>query len=739
MALDDLVKPSGGVGLQRYWKDLFPDRTTTLYVYKGVNQLHRGRNVFSREDDISIISLEKIDEVKGIFGGEALTTGPLTIEENKNIKELELNNIPSQGFTAFLEDLKHDYKDQNLYFTLGQEFIEKDVNNENFDVYVAVGTNPNIFAKSLQGLVNVDDSMKADFNKTTIAWTLSPAVLQNNLQASKVAFADAKTYNPLPRDKKDFEITSIEIQSDQSFMPEYGNWVKGKGIVETNGGQLIEEDIDFKADKELLPIGIAPYAKNGNVQFAIKNFNKHTRMPWFFAKQFLTTDRKLSTYILQGSTETWAKALSTAIVDMFIMSWAFSTGFLAYRDADGVIKNQKIGGVAIKNLENKDAKDAVDQVLKNWEYANPLKTKTSEFLRAKQVLAASSQWIKSSYCISGGLTEVHKTLFDFYLDLDSSIAEGTQDINMNLGSLRYTFDETNPAAPKIKALIPRDNQSTVNVDSLDRYVSAPELDDPISIENLFTFPGDIDSTKADSLKYMVGVDITDPTQIEKFLIDSDVASEKVVTKRVAIDTTWNIFESSAQEDYIIKNFFVGKVVDGIKVETIIRMVNSNERIEEVILRSKQIPSSATKIKIIDSGNRITSTMKNFYVANIERWEGAVVEYDIKVIDHGVEGQRYTYDKGIFIKNILNYTDNSLFKRTLTLSDEFKDENGIYTVKMKEINRLWFSFFLGNYLDIKINYKHDDGSGNVVTGTTRIPRLTLPSVHDERRTKFGVRI
>lgn len=739
--LDSLSKPSGGVGLQRYWKDLFPDRLTTLYVYKAINLNHRGRNVFSREDDLTIISLELIDKVSGIFGGSSLQVGPLTIEEDKTIKELELNNIQTEGFTAFLEDLKHDYKDHNLFFTLGQPFSEKNINIENFDVYVSLNTNPNIFARILQGVESLSSDIVADKNKTTIAYTLSPAILQNNLPSSKISFVLSGDHNKLPKEKKDFQITSIDIESDQTFMPEFGNWIKGKGLVETNGGYVIEEDIDFKSNKPLFPLHIAPYAKNGNVQFAIKNFDKHTRMPWLYAKQFLTNDKSIKTYITQGSTEQWAKDLADAIVDMFKLSWAFSTGFssVAYRGADGNIKDAKIGGVALKSLENKDAKASVDQVLKNWEYTHPLKNKTSEFLRAKQILAASSEWITSSFCISGGLTEIHKTLLDFYLELDSSISDGTTDINMNLNSSKFTFDITDQQNPKIKQLNSKSNESTVPVYSLDRHVSIPELDDPISISNLYTFPGDIDPSKLDSLKYTVGIDITDVNIIEEFLINKDVVSESIVTKNVAVDTTFNVMIRNSLYEQLV-NYHYTK--DGIKITNIYdaNIYSEEERAKLMILASESIPSSAYDVKVIKIGNRIQTTQGfPLYKTSIERWEGSIVEYKVKSVNHGSEGQRFKYDKGIYLKNILNYTDEPLFKRTLTLSDEFKDPDGNLTIKLKQLNRLYFSFFLGNYLNIKINYSYLDDNDAIVTGSVKIPQITLPSVHDERRTKLGVRL
>lgn len=749
MALDDLNKDHSGISLQKYWKDLFPNKLRKLYVYKAVNNDFRGRRVFSREDDLSLISLELIAEVEGISGGESLAVSPLTIEEDKSIKEIELNNVKTSAFTAFVSDLKFDYSDQDLFFTIDEPFRSTDINQENFSVLSAASTAPNIFAKFVSN-INASSIDSSDLNQKTISWTLIPAILNNNLQSSKIAFIDKAGFS-IPYDKPNFEIESIDIESDHSFLPEYGNWIQGKGVIETKNGNVIEQDLSFKADKGLLPIGIIPFSKNGNIQFAVKNFNKYIHMPWIYAKQFLSNNRSIKKYILQGNTEQWATDLHKAIVDMFIMSWAFSTGFSVYRGTDGLIKAEVIGGVSIKSLENKDAKAAVDQVLKNWSYKNPTKLKTREYIRALQILAASSQWVKSSYCISGGLTEFHKTIFDFYLDLDSTVNKDTQDINMNLNSLRYTFEEITDAGgnkvQKIKSLIPSSEESSIEVDVTDRFTTIAELDDPISISSLYTFAGDIDSTKESSSKYMVGADITKPDMIEKFLINEDISTEKVITRDIAIDTTWNIILTNQllTEKIIAYHIKTQKtVLDGIWVASFYKLddyPNQLDRLKKIIKFSSSIPNGAYDIKIKAEGNRIqkevTFTNTKDKTA-IERWEGVVIEYKLKVTTHGIDNKKFIYNKLSWETNINQFVDGDVFKRKLMLSDEYKDADGNYFLKIQKINRLWLSFFLGNYIDIKINYKYTDDTGTPVSGTSVVPRLTLPSLHDERRTKIGIR-
>lgn len=751
MALDDLNKDHSGISLQKYWKDLFPNKLRKLYVYKAVNNDFRGRRVFSREDDLSLISLELIAEVEGISGGESLAVSPLTIEEDKTIKEIELNNVKTSAFTAFVSDLKFDYSDQDLFFTIDEPFRSTDINQENFSVLSAASTAPNIFAKFVSN-INAPSIDASDLNQKTISWTLIPAILNNNLQSSKIAFIDKAGFS-IPYDKPNFEIESIDIESDHSFLPEYGNWIQGKGLIETKNGNVIEQDLSFKADKGLLPIGIIPFSKNGNVQFAVKNFNKYIHMPWVLAKQFLSTDRSIKKYILQNNTEQWATDLHKAIVDMFIMSWAFSTGFSTYRDVDGNIKAEKIGDIAIKSLENKDAKAAVDQVLKNWSYKNPTKLKEREYIRALQILAASSEWVKSSYCISGGLTEFHKTIFDFYLDLDSTVNKNTQDINMNLNSLRYTFEEITDAGgnkvQKIKSLIPSSEESSIEVDVTDRFTTIAELDDPISISSLYTFAGDIDSTKESSSKYMVGADITKPDMIEKFLINEDISKEEVITKDIALDTTWNAILTTTKIDgitlsTILNSYTNNPIVSGLDVSSgyeISQYPDVTERLKKVIKFSKSLPKGAYDIVIKSEGNRIQAEVSLFSGIDrtaIERWEGVVIEYKLKVTTHGIDNKKFIYNKLSWETNINQFVDGDVFKRKLMLSDEYKDADGNYFLKIQKINRLWFSFFLGNYIDIKINYKYTNDTGTPVSGTSIVPRLTLPSLHDERRTKIGIR-
>lgn len=751
MALDDLDKDHSGVGLQRYWKDLFPERETKLYVYKGTNQLHRGKNIFSREDDISIISLELIDTVSGIFGGEALTINPLTVEEDKSIKEIELTNIMSQGFTAFLADTKHDYRDQELFFTIGQPFVEGDINKENLNVLAAVGTSPNIFAKLVSGFNSTDTIDNADLRKTTISWTLSPAVLQNNLPSSKILFADSKYYKQLPENEKDFEITSIVVESDHSFMPEYGHWIQAKGILE--GVQSEETDISFKMNKPLLPIKISPYAKENKVEFIIKNFIKYQAMPWLYAKHFLGNIRTVEGYIKQGSTEPYVDSLVEAVVNMFKMSQAFNTGFKEYRDdTTGVISNEQIGGVSLKSLESKGTtKDTVaqqiTQVLVNWEYKHPDKKTSPEYIRAIQLLSASSEWVPCEYSFGKVESQMHKSYLDWYLDLETDIKKATTSISMKLKSLRYEFDTTTPDDPKIKGLIATASESNLVLDELDTIVSLPQLDDPISTSNTILKPGDINLKSQDSLKYFVGIDITEPNQIEKFFINEETSNEIIETVDVSVDTPWIIESGVPPKVSGTQITRLTKTYNGIRIAT--------SSIEDLIKNGANIPSNAYDVVIKGFGNttRVNTTLDwYFYIpaisdartvhlkATLKRVEGAVVEYKIKRTTHGVIDKKYAYDKSTFIKEIIPFVDDKAkFSRELSITDDFRDDKGNSTVKIKSINRLHLSFFLGNHIDIKINYKHKDAADQEVIGQVQLPRLTLPSVHDETRTKLGIRL
>lgn len=763
--LDSLSKPSGGVGLQRYWEDLFPESMTTLYVYKATNLKNRGKQIFSREDDLSIISLELVQEVKGIFAGASHQTNPLIVEEDKSIKELELNNIPTEGFTAFSDDLKFDYKEQGLFFTLGDPFSQSNINEENLNVYVASQTNPNIFGKILQTIPQqtLDESMLADARKTTIAFTLTPAILQNNLPSSKVVFTLKNDLNTLPKDRKDFEITSIIIESDNSFLPEFGNWVQGKGDVEINK-EIVETDIDFKMDKPLIPLQIAPYAKNGKVQFAIKNFNEFYTMPWLYAKKFLSSNRNIGEYILQGTTDKWGTDLVKAVVDMFILSHAYSTGFREYRDTNGLIKADAIiGGVSLKALEGKETDSTiyVTQVLKNWEYLYPDKKKSEEFKRARQVLAASSEWVNSSYSFGGVLSESHKSLLDWYLDLDHEIKASTTTISMTLKSLRYDFDVTDPSAPKIKGVKQLEDSSSVIIDKVDRYLSIPELDDPISLETFVSNPGDFNLNRQDSFKYFVGLNITEPTQIENFFINEENSNTKIETLTKTVDTGWAMFSSIRAQtpEFYQKTNVVpwGGSYQGFSFvsngeSTTIhygvfdhspKTVHASVHPLALIKSSINLPPGAFDIVVKSEGTEVAGVieLQSIYgrvLVHSSRYEGAIVEYKIKTTSHGTKNKIFTYDKLKLINETNPFITQNNFKRELTVSDYFKDGNGNQTIKIKSLNRLYFSFFLGNYLDIKINYKYKDDANKEVTGIMGIPRIVLPSVHDERRTKLGVR-
>lgn len=757
MPLDDLNKPNNGIGLNRYWKDLFPDRLTKLYVYKGVNQTLRGASVFSREDDVSIISLKLIDTIEGIFGGESYQVAPLSLEEDKAIKELTLSNIPQKGFSAFLRELKHDYAEDDLYFTLGGPFQSSDINKETKKVYVSIPTSPGSFSDHIRSFESLSDDMRAAAAESIVSWNLTPAVLQNNLPSSRIAFVSSDIFHPLPNDKNGFEITSLEIEADQTFMPEFKNWISATGKLLYVNGKEEESPILFKADKPLLPIQIAPYAKTNKLEFAIKNFNNKINMPWLYAKKFLGNNTSIKEYIAQGNTATWVTDLSKAIVNMFVMSWAFSTNFKAYRNSSGEITDGTIGGISVKSLENKDPTAIISQILKNWQYSgNTINIHSPEYNRAIQILVASSQWVPSNWSIGGVESEAHKSLLDWYLDLETVINSGTTDINMKLNSLRYEFDITDLSNPKIKNIKDYGDESSVLVDKTDRLVSIPELDDPIDLETFVNFPKDINLSKSDSFKYFVGVDITNPNKIEEFFINQETASEKIETITVYVDTIWDIKTKPPTGDDRFRDirFHEGQTVDGLQISSIFSQSPS-----DLIKNALQIPPGAFDLAIITDGTKTEKVAslrwdgREMYGSDrwrpehrnldttIVRYTGAEIQYKIKTKARSVDNKKITFNKATYYNEIINYTDSSTFKRVLSISDDFKDENGNQTVKIKSIDRIWLSFILGNHVDIKINYQYDnpDKPGSKIVGFSTIPRLELPSKHEERRTKFGIRL
>lgn len=756
MGLETLAKPNGGLGLTKYWKDIFPSRLSKLHVYKGVNLNNIKGNSFSKEDELSITYLTKIAEVEGIFGGVSYSLNPQAIEKDKAIKELELRNIPVKNFTCFIEDLKFDFEDPNLFYTLDEEFVGKDINEVDQKVFSSISTNPNVFASLLSGVNDLTQDMISVGEKRTISFVLSPSIYQNTLPSSKVSFLNSAVYQPLPTDAKEFEITSIEIESDHTFMPEYGNWIKATGKID---GQ--EEDIDLKMDKPLLPIRITPYAKKQKLEFIIRNFVKYYNMPWLYAKHFLGNDRSIKSYIEQGNTQAYATELTVAIIDMFKMAHAFNTNFKEYRDqTTGELSNDVVGGVSLKGLESKSGKQldtttAITQVLKNWEYKYPDKKKTPEFLRSIQLLTASSEWVSSEYSFGGVLSEAHKVELDFFLNLDTNISKTTTDISMTLDSIRYEFDVSDTANPKIKGLKPNSSSSNVLISETDRIVSLPEIDDPISLTDFSSKPADFNLKTLNMYKYFVGLDITDPAKIEKFFIDSETSTEKVETISTTVDSIWyseNIPKTSDLNKYEFNNV---PLVDGIPIET------NFESLQDVIKKSTTIPKNAYDIVIKSFGSTSTTSgwgqityqeydrastnlnwlyvRSGFYNGDLKRVTGAVIEYKIKTVTHGVENKIFSYDKAKLNSMVIPYVDDkSKFKRTLTISDFFIDPNGDQTVKIQSINKLMFSFVLGNYVDIKILYKHKNDSDAIVTGAVKLPRINLPSINDETRTKFGIK-
>lgn len=791
--IDNLSKPSTGSNLTKYWKDFFPERGIKVFVYKGINQRLRGRNIFSKEDDISLIALEQVAEFEGIFGGEAYSNQPLTVTEDKSIKELELNNIPQRSVTAFLKDLKFNYKDHNLYFTIDEPFIERDVDEEYLDVYTA-DTVPGTFARILNSLQRSDLKSTKDEKAVTIGFNLTPAVLKNSLQSSKVSFV-SDAYIKDVSNKKDFEIESIDIEADHTTMFEFKNWIKTKGDLQFSTGQIEEVDIDLVADKPFLPLQIQPFAKNGNVQFLIANFNKYNNIPYLYAK-YIYSDKEItvSSYITQlddpDTAADWIKELNNSVNGMFILSWAFSTGFEEYRDATGAIpQNTKIAGLSIEYLQSKGVTplEAIDSVLEKFKYKHPDKIETPEFIRARQLLSASSQWINSSYCIAKGNTEVHKMILDFYFDLNTLIDKTSTDIHLKIGSLKYDFKtDLNLPDPIIPILKHGNSESNPWIEIIGRYISIPEMEDPISISDVRTFPGDFNSEGYDLLKTFVGVDVTESDSIKGLLINTQTSVKTTKTLTSVFNTGWiyipkddihrgvegipsweNSFDiqsvlfsaqgykaktvSTNQFFKEIPNIYVDLfkpseflqpyyLVDSSETDLLSKYPQTKTE-DQFKLLSISIPEGATNVQITKQG-----TKKEYLYLGVHtfaRWEGIEYTYDISVEENAVDNERVFYDKGTFEKFILNYVTEPTIKRKLTLSDKHKvlDNNGnvLYKPKWKSIQRIFLSFFLGNHVDIQINYSYTDDTGNKATGFVKVPRITLPSKHDELRTKLGIRL
>lgn len=799
--IDSISKPSTGSNLTKYWKDFFPNRGIKIFVYRGINQKLRGRNIFSKEDDISLIALEKIAEFEGIFGGEAYSNETLTVTEDKSIKELELNNIPQRSATAFLMDLKFNYREHNLYFTIDEPFVERDVDEEYLDIYTAT-TVPGTFKNYLTSL-NQDQlrRVKEDSDEVTVGFNFSPAVLKNSLQSSKVSFV-SDAYIKDIADKKDFEIESIEIEADHTTMFEFKNWIKTKGNLELAPGVTEEVDIDLQADKPFLPLQIQPYAKNGNVQFLIANFNKYNNMPYKYVQDIVNNDKtSVSRYILQedktDTTELWKKDLIDAINGMFKLSWAFSTGFEEYRiltgdDAGNIPAATKIAGLTIEYLQSKNLApiEAIDSVLEKYKYKYPDKIETAEFIRARQLLCASSQWINSSYCIAKGNTEIHKMILDFYLDLNAKIEKQTEDISLKIGSLKYDFKQQVPNVIKTPVLKHGKTESNPWIEIIGRYVSIPEIDDPISITDVRTFPGDFNSDGTDMLKYFAGVDVTRTDQIMSLLVNEQTSIKTTKTFTSSVNTNW-AYEPNVDErkrnrpywEYWANNFMNARVLftkDGYKADNkiytslIFNIVSNQIQFETVRSAIRQpyyvvdpnsagfsmghdrpqiqteesfkilnalIPEGAYNIQITDPGTKIKHQYQGRYT--FVRYENVLISYDMDVETNSIESDRIFYDKGTYEKFIMNYVEDSTIKRTLTLSDKHKrlDANGnvLSKPKWKSIQRLFFSFFLGNHIDIKINYSYTNDTGVKTNDSIKIPRITLPSKHDELRTKLGVRL
>lgn len=713
-------------GLDAKWslKDITGKATTKLYIYKAKNIFGDPdtENIFTIENSIVYKRLELVQEVDALRTTEQVTSNLEPLQKNKVINRQADSPINAKSYVIHAGV---DFEDANIFIT-EKPFVENSVVNRK-DIYKMMSLQKSTVGRILAG--NITEKTNKLRNNAVEVISMQPAVLFNNLDDSELHFISSA--NVIPYDKPDFKITSIDVNTDHSFLPEFNNWFKAYGKLDnlkTESGY----DLDFKMNEPLMPILIGIYGIQDKLQFFVQTLNKNIVMPWYYAQRFVATTTieeyikgDLTDVIYKDNDHLYARDLSTALLDMFKLSHAFSTGFSEYREAaTGIIKDEKIGGVSLKALEAKDAQTAITQIIKNWEYKYPAKKTTDEYIRAIQFLAACGEWVKCDYCIDGGLNNLHKTILPYYLDLTTEISKTSEitKLNFKLNSLRFDFDAAIPLAhPVIKHKEKNKEASRILIDETDRFTSLPEIGNPLTTTGISTFAKDIKGSNQNTLKYFVGADITSSGKLGEFLINAKAKGS--ITKNISYTytTLWHpkLVPNSFDKDIEFIGLAGGQTVRGVEVDTDVFIDSDNFLIDNV-----ELPVGSYDKSIIDNGQeellvaslqwiiRRKSNGRTFttgFSTEIIKKKNVVIEFKIQQEINSVEEHEYAFDLGTWKETAIYYSENNSenWNRTLTLKDIYQNKN------LKSIRNIDISGIGGSFMQFIIHYEYTAPDGSKV--------------------------
>lgn len=458
--------------------------TTTIarIAQYGVNDF-----VNLKEDDNG----KKYFEIFSVVDNEtklAISSGTSTIHQE--IRKLKT-------FTAITNDYFDTEDDKPDFFTIGEPFDEIKYNNGEQFIYYGTSFSPTLPEVEVE---LIDQGFDIDDNDRISQLILQDvSALEEQFTKSRLLF----TENSLPLDN----ITNIKLRVLPNMMLDT---VKVKGISTDPNSAKELIDIDFKStSKNLSWFNIVPIGTKDKLTISPTWFDENITLDKPVIETILTYDSmKWIDFVAQYSIPDSLKEL---VLDMMLYNYEFQNSFaqVPRTDAGALAVDYLIGTkkAYVSAIANGNPVQAIDGLYRKWRKLNPTLVGGEKEQLVKAFINAISSEMTTSLATANGENDFNQNTLPWTLKLSKAldIDKTSVDKWIQLQDFEFKVSES--------AYFKKDNNTFKPLDEIDlsevkfieseRKITLPELPYTIDEIDKMSLPGEISTSSAKDLKYML--------------------------------------------------------------------------------------------------------------------------------------------------------------------------------------------------------------------------------------------
>lgn len=379
------------------------------------------------------------------------------------------------------------------------------------------------------------------------------------------------TLNFIEEDLSNISELKLKIQNHSLI-----NRIEAKGTVTSSSSDdsgIYDDDIELKVDgQKFLAMKATPISTQEKLTMYFDWFDYDVVMPEFIAKHFnhddggtIETLATLEVLDENGTKVPFFKDSEIKLIqDAMLLSYAYSTHFAdypRYSDAEaqshaGIQAGQLKGNLKITSqelnlvgLESQDPIKALDGLFEKYIRNNPGTEDRIQYRAVKQVVAALSRYLYTSYAIGKGNNSFNEIILPWFLrpidGIDNVLETDTYklkpDIKYKLYS-RYFDLASGSFTPKSDVPI-----SDVQMIQTDRKITLPQVSDVIQPLTKLPLPGDIDTSTEFSLMYQWYMPYVDNVEFAKLFQNDLITKTDLNNTPVTYTTPWKIETTTTHE------------------------------------------------------------------------------------------------------------------------------------------------------------------------------------------------